>query len=252
MQRSSVTPVGTMGWCHKSSPEARHVDRRRGNDDVRLAERRSKRPFLGVGEVGHRHVGRIILDGALVDPRHHRRDVFVREPPVVLELLDADVAVVVVRRHHPVRDLLLDAARITTGIVVGHQVHGPDPARPVANLAILLDDGRYVPGVRHIGDVIRRRESDLSVRNTLDVKIATSASVVARSVDFQPCNSMVILSLERVNCTSIRYRSPRFLPLDHTLVQNLRAGPKARQGPPVAFHPCLQQLGIHSRDPLAH
>ena len=148
-------------------PSGRHVDGCRRREQVRLAEQIRQRPVVGVVQVQRRNLVRVTQRRTLVDPGRDRVDVLLGETPVLFEVLDADVIVVVVRRHQAVDDLVLDEGRIHPDVLVGHELHGSNPTGAVADRAVLLDDGCDVRGVGQLC-VIRRRERCLSVGRTLE------------------------------------------------------------------------------------
>ena len=71
-------------------------------------------------------------------------DFVVGERSIVAEVLDADVLVDEPRRHLARDDLLLDRPGPGPRLLVGQQRHRRDAARPMARLAVLLEDGRDV------------------------------------------------------------------------------------------------------------
>ena len=85
----------------------------------------------------------------------------------MLELLDADIGVVVIRRHQAVPYFYLDEGRIQADVLVGHELHGSTSTGAVADRAVVLDDGGHVRRVGDVGVVLRRREGCLSVCFTL-------------------------------------------------------------------------------------
>ncbi len=116
------------------------------------------RPFLR-----GRHVLRIALRRAGVDPADHRVDLFVAERAIVLEVLNPDGLVDVPRRHLTRPDAIPDRARPRPCLFVGDQGHRRDRIRPVTGLALLLEnagnifrEGRRRRGLRGCN----RRPSD--------------------------------------------------------------------------------------------
>ena len=110
---------------------------------------RAEAPRVVVLELhGRRHVGRVALRCAGIDPFHDRCDLFVGERRIVLELRDADAARDVPRRHVARFDLALDRPRPRPGVLVGQERHRRNRARPVAPLTGALQDGRDVFGER--------------------------------------------------------------------------------------------------------
>ena len=98
---------------------------------------------------------------ALIDPGDDRVDGFLGETPVRLEVLDADVRVIGVRRHLPLGHSLSDAARPRLDFLVSREPHGGDTTFPVADDAVLVDDGGDVAGVgrRRVNHPRTRRRS---------------------------------------------------------------------------------------------
>ena len=100
MHRSFVRPVGTTGRHQTSWPCGRKRERLGADDQIRRAELVRERPFVGIRELQRRRqVGGIAERRAAVDPARNRLDLGLAEPEVVLQLLDADVAVVPIGRH---------------------------------------------------------------------------------------------------------------------------------------------------------
>ena len=89
-------------------------------------------------------------DGALIDPADDRLDLLVAQRHVVLEVLNADAAVDVPRRHLPRLDALLDGPRPGARFLVGAQRHRRDRAGLVTGLALCLEDWRDVLRERHL------------------------------------------------------------------------------------------------------
>ncbi len=126
--------------------------RLRLDNHVGRSELLLQRPHIGIGERHRRrHVGRVALRRAAIHPAHDGLDFLLAQPQVVLELLDADVAVVAVRRHLARQHLLLDRTRPGPRFLVGHQRHRPDRVGLMALLAVLLEDRRNVFGKRDRG-----------------------------------------------------------------------------------------------------
>ena len=129
----------------------RHGEVVRLDDQVRLflAERRREVPALIVGPLlWRRHVLRVALRRAGVDPADDRVDLIVGERSVVLELLDADGPIDLPRRHLAVADARLDRARPRPRLGEGHERHRRHRVGPVTGLALLLEDRRDVLGER--------------------------------------------------------------------------------------------------------
>ena len=154
--RGSVNPVSVTGRNHLSCVCAASVY---GCDLIT----RSGAPNcfascqpVGIGEAHRRgHVLRIAQRRAGVHPADERRDLRVAEAAVVLELLDADGAVDVPRRHQALRHLPLDLVRVLARVLVGDERHRADRIRLMADLALLLQDRR---------DVLRERDGCRSRR----------------------------------------------------------------------------------------
>ena len=93
------------------------------------------------------------------------------ETPVRLEVLDAHVRVIGVRRHLPVGHSLADAARPRLDFLVRREPHGGDTTFPVADDAVLVDDGGDVAGVgrRHV-IILGRDGGSLGLRLSLERK----------------------------------------------------------------------------------
>ena len=142
MHRSSVRPVGTIGRHQTSCPLAAKV-----NGLVRMTRSggpnwSAKAHLLGSANLtgGGRSAG--LPRGAPLSTQ--RAIVWIcslAEPEVVLQLLDADVAVVPIRRHLARQHLLLDRAGPGTHLLVGRERHRSDRAGLVALLTVLLEDG---------------------------------------------------------------------------------------------------------------
>jgi hypothetical protein len=105
-------------------------------------------PFLVARkDGGRRQIGGIAARRTGVRPRGNRRDLGVGERRVVLELLDADVALDVPGRHDAVHDAGLDGARPRPHVLVGHERHRRVGPGPMTRLTRPLNDRRDVPGV---------------------------------------------------------------------------------------------------------
>ena len=145
MQRSLVTPVGTIGRHHVSWPRAGSVNgfvltMTSGGPNV-FANAHS----LGSGKVmGAGRSARIAQRGSAIDPARNGLDFGLGEPQVVLQVLDADMAVVAVWRHLAGHDLLLDRARPRPHFFEGRERHRPDRAGLMALLTVLLKNGRDI------------------------------------------------------------------------------------------------------------
>ena len=141
-------------------PVGRHRPRLRLHDDVRRTQ-----PVLELEAVAgrpdhrRRQVGPVAQRRAGVDPAHDGLDLLVAQRPVVDEVLDAHGLVEMPRRHLPRLDPRLDRARPGPRLLVGDQRHRGHAAHPVAGLALLLQDGRDVPGESHVGRGRLRRRS---------------------------------------------------------------------------------------------
>ena len=133
------------------------------DDQIGLgAEERRVVPALAVRPLlRRRHVLRIALRRACVDPLHDRGDLLVGERSIVLELLDADGLVDVPWRHLARFDAGLDRTRPRPGLLERPQRHRRDRARPMTGFALLLKYWR---------DVLREggRRRDLGVRDSRD------------------------------------------------------------------------------------
>src|SRR5690606_24610280 len=73
-----------------------------------------------------------------------------RKPPVVLQLLNSDIAIVSVRRHYTTGDYVTDERRVHTHLIVVQKLHRTDAARPMADDAVFVDDRGDVRGVRNL------------------------------------------------------------------------------------------------------
>src|SRR5262249_10414909 len=91
-----------------------------------------------------RHVSRVALRRAGVDPLHDRRDLVVGERSIVLVLADADRLVEMPRWHVARRDALADRPRPRPHVFVGDERHRRRGALVMARLAVLLEDRRHV------------------------------------------------------------------------------------------------------------
>src|SRR5262249_18263466 len=135
----------------------------------RLPEVLRQLPPERIGELhGRRHVLRIAGRHSAVHPADNRRDLLVAEAPVVLELLNADRPIDVPRRHEALRHLALDLVRVLARILVRHERHRADRIGLMADLALLLEDRRHVPGERD--GRRRRRRRVMSRREERDGK----------------------------------------------------------------------------------
>ncbi len=115
-----------------------------------MSQLRGKPPRALVGpDARLRHVLRIALRRAGVDPSDDRVDLVVGQRPIVLEMLDADRPVDVPRRHLPRRHARLDGACPRARLFVGDERHRRDRVRPMTRLTFLLEDRRDVLGERH-------------------------------------------------------------------------------------------------------
>ena len=122
------------------------------NDNVGLSEPLGQSEFGGIGPLdGRGHVSGVALGLIGVHPRRDRRDVFLTHPRIVLEILDSRVGVVLIRRHLPLHDHILDPPRIPPRILISHERHRSDGALLVADLTVFLEDRSDVCGERQLG-----------------------------------------------------------------------------------------------------
>ena len=96
---------------------------------------------------GRRRVGGVPARGPGVDPAADGRDLRVGQRRVLLEPLDADVALDEPRRHLALRGLVADGPRPRPHLLVGQQRHRGHGARTMALLAGSLQDGQHVASV---------------------------------------------------------------------------------------------------------
>ena len=162
MHRSLVSPVGN----DRPPPHVLTLGRDRvglgGDDEIRWPQLLGELPLAGIGKRDRRrHVGGIASRRSVVDPQSDRPHLRLAEPQVVLQLLDADVTVVPIRRHLAGEHPLLDGAGPGTHFLVGGQRHRSNRAGLVAVLTVLLQDGRHVLGKR------RPRRGSVSGRSGL-------------------------------------------------------------------------------------
>ena len=135
--------------------------RRLRGDDERLRNlhdpvRRADMPLVHPLELhGRRQVGGIAARRAGFHPLGDGGDLGIAQRLVFLEILDADVLVDVPGRHDALGDLFPDRPRPRPGLLVRQERHRRDGAGPVTHLARPLQDGRHVPGERHLGSVLR-------------------------------------------------------------------------------------------------
>ena len=106
-------------------------------------------PVERVATGGRRHVGGVALRRALIDPADDRVDLLVGERHVVLELLHADAAVDVPRRHLARRHALADRTGPRPRVLIGDERHRRDRSRLVAGLTLGLENRRDVFRERH-------------------------------------------------------------------------------------------------------
>src|SRR4029453_3533575 len=104
------------------APPGLHRPRAIADDEVRLllAEPGSVvPPLIRRPNPGRRHVFEVALQRALIDPGQYRRDLFIAERSIILELLDSDGLVDMPRRHLARLDSCADRARPRTCLLVG-------------------------------------------------------------------------------------------------------------------------------------
>ena len=154
IQRSSVSPGRHLRLPPTVLRHRRHGVRRRVDDQIRRpAEEIRVVPDVVVGELDRRrHVVGVAARRTGVDPADDRVDLLVGQRAVVLEVPDADRLVDVPRRHLPRLDAGLDGPRPGPRFRVGDERHRRDVARPMARLALLLEDRRHV--LRERGGVL--------------------------------------------------------------------------------------------------
>ncbi len=132
-------PVGA-GRVHREVVRRRHLQIGLADEPVAFRPERQRR----------RHVGRVALRRAGVDPAHDGRDLVVAQRAIVLVVADADGLVEMPRRHVAVRHALPDRARPRPHFVVGDERHRRRRARVMAGLAAFLEDRRDVFGERRL------------------------------------------------------------------------------------------------------
>ena len=103
-----IDPPVRAGRIHREVARRRHLQIGLADEPVAFGAERQRR----------RHVGRIALRRAGVDPPHDGRDLVVAQRAVVLVVADADGLVEMPRRHVAVRDALPDRPRPRTHLVV--------------------------------------------------------------------------------------------------------------------------------------
>ena len=122
------------------------------DDHIGRTELFLEAPLVGIGErLRRRHVGRVALRRAAIDPANDGLDFLLAQAQVVLQLLDADVAIVAIGRHLARHHLLLDRTRPRARLLIGHQRHRSDRIGLMALLTVLLEDRRNVFGKRDRG-----------------------------------------------------------------------------------------------------
>ena len=143
--------LGQARWDDRPPPHVLTLGRDRvglgGDDEIGRPQLLGELPLAGIGKRDRRrHVGGIAPRRSVVDPKSDRPHLRLAEPQVVLQLLDADVTVVPIRRHLAGEHPLLDGAGPGTHFLVGGQRHRSNRAGLVAVLTVLLQDGRHVLG----------------------------------------------------------------------------------------------------------
>ncbi len=151
-QRGPSRPSTVTRGVHQlSRPLARYVEGIRADDEVGRPELRGETPLGSGGQLRRgRRVGGITLRRAGVRPGNDRLDLLCGERGVVLERLDADVAVDVPRRHLAGGDLRPDPSGVAPGGRVVEQREGPDSLGLVAFHAIRVEDLGHVSGPGHV------------------------------------------------------------------------------------------------------
>ena len=98
----------------------------------------------------------VALRRAVAGPLHDGVDFLLRQRAVVLVVLDADARVDVPGRHVARRHAIANRTRPRTRLFVGLQRHRRDRIRPVARLALVLENRRDVLGERRYGSGLSR------------------------------------------------------------------------------------------------
>ena len=115
------------------------------DDQVGFPEALGELPHARIRELRRGRQVRLVAKGHVaVEPGDEGVHLLVGQAPIVLELLNADGAVDVPRRHDPRGHLLADARRVALDGLVGHERHRRDRPRLVADLTVLLEYRRHV------------------------------------------------------------------------------------------------------------
>ena len=145
------SPVAPRGR-HQVSPPRRPRERLRLDHVIGRAEDVLELPLLLVRPLDRRRqVGRIPFRCPGVHPRHDGLDLLVAQPPVILDVLDSDPGVEVVRRHEALRDQVPGPRRVAADLLVRHERHRAHGRRSVADLAVGLEDGGDILAEGHLG-----------------------------------------------------------------------------------------------------
>ncbi len=153
--------------------ERRHGEVVRLDDQVWLflSERGREVPTLAIRPLlRRRHVFRIALWSAGVDPTNDGLDLIVAERSVVLEFLNPDGPIDLPRRHLAIDDACLDRARPRTRLGEGDERHRRDRIGPVTRFALFLEDRRDVLGkrgrLRCVGSIRQRWDHERDAQRT--------------------------------------------------------------------------------------
>ena len=155
---------------------------------------------------GRRQVGGIAARRAGVGPRGDRRDLGVAQRRVVLELLDAHVALDVPGRHDAVGHARLDGPRPRPHVLVGHQRHRRVGAGPMARLARPLENRRDVLGV---GDRHSAGEPARLLRSPPPRTVECAATIANASEANQPTEDFAFIVSSSVEASVPPLRSGR-------------------------------------------
>ena len=136
--------------------------------------------------LGGRHVLRVALRRAGVDPLGDRLDLLVGERAIVLEFLDADGLVDVPGRHLSRLHAVLDRPRPGPRLFERDERHRRDRIGPVAGFALVLEDRRDVFGECRRLCGCRSGHRNDTANNPRDVTIRLISSAPLRT-DSESC-----------------------------------------------------------------